>query len=66
MMTAPARGAKQAATKQFAEIEGTPVLIHTLRKFAEVAELNEIFVALRKPEIAPFHERLEKVEALLG
>src|SRR5439155_22931987 len=61
MMTAPAaKGGKQAATKQFAEIEGTPVLIHTLRKFAEVAELNEIFVALRKSEIAPFHERLER------
>ena len=51
---------KPVASKQFMELEGTPVLVHTLRKFANSPEINEIFVALRKGEIEPFRARLEK------
>ncbi len=57
---AAAKGKKPAASKQFAELDGTPVLIHTLRKFALSPEITEIFVALRNAEIAPFHEHLER------
>jgi 2-C-methyl-D-erythritol 4-phosphate cytidylyltransferase len=52
--------AKKAPSKQFAELGGTPILLHTLRKFAAVPEVSEIFVALRKDEISPFRARLEK------
>jgi 2-C-methyl-D-erythritol 4-phosphate cytidylyltransferase len=47
-------------SKQFTELAGTPILIHTLRKFAAVAAVSEIWVALRENEIDAFRERLEK------
>ena len=46
-------------SKQFTELGGTPILIHTLRKFAAVEAVNEICVALRENEIAGFRARLE-------
>jgi len=55
-----ARGKKPAASKQFSELGGTPILIHTLRKFAASDEVSEIYVALRANEIASFRTRLEK------
>jgi 2-C-methyl-D-erythritol 4-phosphate cytidylyltransferase len=45
-------------SKQFTELGGTPILIHTLRKFAASARVNEIVVALRKDELAGFQDRL--------
>src|SRR5258708_17111890 len=51
---------KPIASKQFMELDGTPVLVHTLRRFSNSPETNEIFVALRKAEIEPFRARLEK------
>lgn len=54
-------GAKPARPplKQFAEIGGTPILIHTLRKFAAVPQVGEIIVALRSNEAEGFRARLE-------
>jgi 2-C-methyl-D-erythritol 4-phosphate cytidylyltransferase len=46
-------------SKQFTELGGTPILIHTLRKFAASPQVSEIFVALRRDEIVGFRERLE-------
>ena len=61
MAAAPAaRGRKSAPSKQFTELGGTPILLHTLRRFAKSPEIAEIVVALRKAEIAPFRARLEK------
>jgi 2-C-methyl-D-erythritol 4-phosphate cytidylyltransferase len=61
MTSAPsAKGKKPAATKQFTDLGGTPILIHTLRKFAGSSEVSEIYVALRANEIAGFRTRLEK------
>jgi 2-C-methyl-D-erythritol 4-phosphate cytidylyltransferase len=54
------RGKKTAPSKQFTELGGTPILLHTLRKFAGSPEVSEIYVALRKNEIAPFRARLER------
>ncbi len=54
------RGKKPTPSKQFTELGGTPILLHTLRKFTAVSAVNEIFVALRQPEIAGFRTRLEK------
>ena len=61
MASAPsAKGKKPAATKQFTELGGTPILIHTLRKFAASPEVSEICIALRANEIDGFRTRLEK------
>jgi 2-C-methyl-D-erythritol 4-phosphate cytidylyltransferase len=49
-------------SKQFTELGGTPILIHTLRKFAGVDAVNEIWIALRENEIAGFRARLENEE----
>jgi 2-C-methyl-D-erythritol 4-phosphate cytidylyltransferase len=76
----PMRGAKGKAkpavlSKQFTELGGTPILIHTLRKFAAVEAVSEIWVALRDNEIAGFRARLEseakdvlkkKIELVVG
>lgn len=55
---APVGSKGKTPSKQFSELGGTPILIHTLRKFAAGERVAEIFVALRKDEIAGFQERL--------
>jgi 2-C-methyl-D-erythritol 4-phosphate cytidylyltransferase len=56
---APAGGTKgKHPSKQFSDLGGTPILIHTLRKFAASPRVSEIVVALRKDEIAGFQQRL--------
>jgi 2-C-methyl-D-erythritol 4-phosphate cytidylyltransferase len=63
---APASPTKDTKTKravlskQFTELGGTPILIHTLRKFAGVDAVSEIWIALRENEIEGFRERLRK------
>ncbi|MGB8065273.1 MAG: 2-C-methyl-D-erythritol 4-phosphate cytidylyltransferase [Candidatus Sulfotelmatobacter sp.] len=66
---------KAHSTKQFTELGGTPILIHTLRKFAAIDEISEIWIALREHEIEGFRERLEteandvlrkKIELVVG
>jgi 2-C-methyl-D-erythritol 4-phosphate cytidylyltransferase len=51
---------KPAATKQFVELNGHPVLLHTLRAFSRSEEVDEIFIGLRESEIAGFRLRLSK------
>jgi 2-C-methyl-D-erythritol 4-phosphate cytidylyltransferase len=78
---APVSSAKDAKekkphpSKQFTDLAGTPILLRTLRKFAEVKAVNEIWVALRENEIDGFRERLagdteglrnRKIELVLG
>jgi len=59
MASVPAgKAAKPAASKQFLELYGIPVLVHTLRAFVKSAEVNEIIVALRKSEMDAFRARL--------
>src|SRR5437879_13529023 len=63
MASAPeSKGKKPVASKQFTELGGTPILIHTLRKFAASPEVSEIYVALRKNEISGCQTRLEQDE----
>jgi 2-C-methyl-D-erythritol 4-phosphate cytidylyltransferase len=50
---------KSPPSKQFTELGGTPILIHTLRKFAAVDAVIEIWIALREGEIAGVRARLE-------
>jgi 2-C-methyl-D-erythritol 4-phosphate cytidylyltransferase len=59
-MASAAKGKKPAATKQFTELGGVPMLIHTLRRFAASPEVSEIYIALRGNEIDGFRARLEK------
>lgn len=55
-----ARSRKKTPSKQFKELGGVPILVHTLRKFAASPEVYEIIVALRKDEISGFRTQLEK------
>lgn len=54
-----AKGKKAHPSKQFTELGGTPILIHTLRRFAAVDAVSEIWIALRENEIEGFRERLQ-------
>lgn len=54
------RKEKKTPSKQFTELGGTPILLHTLRRFTELQAVNEIWIALRENEIAGFRERLER------
>ncbi len=51
---------KLSSSKQFVELDGTPILIHTLRKFAAAPEVAAIYLALRRAEAEPFLRRLEQ------
>ncbi len=58
--TATAQGKQRS--KQFVELDGDPILIHTLRKFAACDKVNEIWVAMRKPEIEAFAPEVENAK----
>lgn len=55
---AKSRGVAPAAVKQFAELAGVPILVRTIRKFAAVPQVSEIYVALRKQEAERFQGRV--------
>jgi 2-C-methyl-D-erythritol 4-phosphate cytidylyltransferase len=61
-MAAPSaeKSKKKAPSKQFKELGGIPILVHTLRKFAATSAVHEIIVALRHDEIAGFRTQVEK------
>ncbi|HEY6968453.1 MAG TPA: 2-C-methyl-D-erythritol 4-phosphate cytidylyltransferase [Candidatus Angelobacter sp.] len=64
--TRMAPGGKRALpSKQFFEINGAPILVHTLRVFARNRQVSQIVVALRKNEMERFSRQLEK-EKLSG
>ncbi|WP_031495947.1 2-C-methyl-D-erythritol 4-phosphate cytidylyltransferase [Bryobacter aggregatus] len=41
----------KSAKKQFLQLDGTPILIHTLRRFANISSINEIIVACRAEDM---------------
>ncbi len=45
--------------KQFLQLEGVPILLHTIRKFARCAAVGEIVVALRGDDIAWVQDLLD-------
>lgn len=49
----------KAAKKQFLQLDGAPILIHTLRRFGKVAAVHEIIVACRA-------EDMEEVKAMVA
>ena len=60
MAAGTAKAADAPRSKQFAELGGVPILIHTLRRFAASPQVNEMFLALRKAEIKEFQPRLKQ------
>jgi len=58
-MSAPTSLLK-SKSKQFFELQGTPILIHTLRKFDDCDAVSEIVVALRANEKAGFEALLAR------
>lgn len=59
--TRMAPGGKRAQpSKQFFEINGAPIVIHTLRVFARNQQISQILVALRPNEMERFRQQLEK------
>lgn len=55
-----AKAKKTPPSKQFSKLAGTPILIHTLRTFAGIDSVSEIWIALREHEIEGFGERLQE------
>ncbi len=53
-----AKTKKPHPSKQFTELAGTPILIHTLHRFNAVEAVSEIWIALRESEIEGFRARL--------
>ena len=63
-MGAAHAGQAPQRSKQFLELDGVPILIHTLRKFAAAPQIDSIWVAMRKAEIDSFRSTLD--QAALG
>jgi 2-C-methyl-D-erythritol 4-phosphate cytidylyltransferase len=63
-MGATHAGQAPPRSKQFLELDGVPILIHTLRKFAAAPQIDSIWVAMRKAEIESFRPTLD--QAALG
>ena len=55
-----AREKKPQPSKQFTDLGGTPILIHTVCKFVAVKAVTEIWIALRENEVEAFSERLHR------
>lgn len=52
----------KTARKQFLELDGAPILVHTLRRFANIAEIEEIIIACRMED----HEDVAAMAAKAG
>ena len=63
-MGAAHAGQAPQRSKQFLELDGVPILIHTLRKFAAAPQIDSIWVAMRKAELDSFRSTLD--QAALG
>ncbi len=61
-MAAPSAASdkKKSLSKQFKQLGGVPILVHTLRNIAACPAVYEIVIALRKNEISGFRAQLEK------
>jgi 2-C-methyl-D-erythritol 4-phosphate cytidylyltransferase len=55
-----AGAALKSKSKQFLELNGTPILVHTLRKFDDCDRVSEIVIALRANETAGFQAMIAR------
>jgi 2-C-methyl-D-erythritol 4-phosphate cytidylyltransferase len=51
---------KSASPKQFLTLEGSPIIVHTLRKFVQCKHIHKIIVPLRKSDVAHLESLLEQ------
>jgi 2-C-methyl-D-erythritol 4-phosphate cytidylyltransferase len=56
----PKSASLKSKSKQFFELQGTPILVHTLRKFDQCPQVDEIVVALRSNEAAGFQKQIDQ------
>ncbi|HEY6187121.1 MAG TPA: 2-C-methyl-D-erythritol 4-phosphate cytidylyltransferase [Pyrinomonadaceae bacterium] len=56
IIAAAGQGKRMGAgrAKQFLELNGTPIIIHTLRRFEQCADIDEVFVILPATDAASF------------
>lgn len=59
MAASSATAQGKVPSKQFIELEGAPILVHTLRKFAACDQVDEIVIAMRKAEADAFEAELQ-------
>ena len=52
--------------KQFLELDGLPILIHSLRAFAQAPRVSEMYVAVRKPEMKRVQAQIAEYGAEYG
>jgi 2-C-methyl-D-erythritol 4-phosphate cytidylyltransferase len=65
--TPPTPEASGTSRKQFMLLEGAPILVHTVRKFAASPLVTDIVVAVREDDVAWTHEMIRgEGRALLG
>src|SRR5271154_3676307 len=55
-----AGNATPGAPKQFLELRGTPILIHTLRAFTTLPSVAAVYIAVRKREVARLQALLDQ------
>lgn len=60
-MVRPSGLLEKSGRKQFLMLDGTPVLIHTIRKFLQCPSVSEIIVALREEDITWVQELIDKL-----
>ena len=48
--------------KQFIELDGVPIIIHTLRQFERSREINEVVAVLPSEEVAGFHSLAQQFQ----
>ena len=48
--------------KQFVELDGVPIIIHTLRQFERSREINEVVAVLPSEEVAGFHSLAQQFQ----
>jgi 2-C-methyl-D-erythritol 4-phosphate cytidylyltransferase len=67
ILPAAGLGTRMAASqpKQFLELNGIPILIHSLRAFASVPRVTAIYVAVRPNEIERVEAQIAEFDALL-
>jgi len=68
ILPAAGLGTRMAASqpKQFLELKGLPILIHSLRAFAAVSRISAIYVAVRRNEIERVEAQIAEHRGLLG
>lgn len=68
ILPAAGLGTRMAASqpKQFLELNGMPILIHSLRAFAAVPRVTAIYVAVRSSEMERVEAQIAEFDAKLG